>query len=150
MRELEISKFGKGSNIRRYVDESKRFGLYIVMIHMAKELYLSERPLGIDPIVKCIPNLLDCNLFFCLRVCCTAAIRKYQLPLLKLSKNQNTIKQIRQEISQILSNQREETFERAISTNNLNIIVLARTLLYACYCYGNDFTSSQNQNHKDR
>lgn len=103
MPELEIFKFGKGSNIRGYVDESKRFGLYIVMIHMAKELYLSERPLGIDPIVKCIPNLLDCNLFFCLRVCCTAAIRKYQPPLLKLSKNQNTIKQIHQEISQILS-----------------------------------------------
>jgi hypothetical protein len=31
------------------------------MVHVAKELYLSQGPLGVDVVVKCVPNFLDRN-----------------------------------------------------------------------------------------
>ena len=40
---------------------------YILMVHVAKKLYFSQRPLGIDVVVKRISNLLDRNLLSCIR-----------------------------------------------------------------------------------
>ena len=41
---------------------------YIFMVHVAKKLYFSQRPLGVDVVVEGIANLLDRNLLACLRV----------------------------------------------------------------------------------
>lgn len=51
------------------------YEIYILMIHVAKELDLSESPLSINPIIKCISNLLDRNIFLGLGVGCTTAVK---------------------------------------------------------------------------
>lgn len=38
------------------------------MFHVAEKLDFSERPLRVDPVVKRIPNLLNRNSFFGLRI----------------------------------------------------------------------------------
>lgn len=38
------------------------------MVHMAQEFNLAKGPLGINPVIKCVPYLLYRNLFFRLRI----------------------------------------------------------------------------------
>ena len=132
---IRYSNSGKG-----IASEGKRVKLYIVMIHMAKELYLSERPLGIDPIVKCIPNLLDCNLFFCLRVCCTTATRECQPPLLKF---ESKISYTQTHIDQ----QNLSIFIKPVRNNTL-ISYLHKQLEHYCISKNSPLCTpnSQNQN----
>ena len=67
------------SENEEYINTSKQSlesSDYIIMIHVTKELDLTERSFSINPVIKCIPNLFYSNLFLCLRICGTAAIRK--------------------------------------------------------------------------
>jgi hypothetical protein len=41
---------------------------YILMVHMSQQLDFSKSAFGINPVIKCIPNLLDCHLFTSLRI----------------------------------------------------------------------------------
>jgi len=41
---------------------------HVIMFHVAEKLDFPERPLGVDPVVKRIPNLLNRNSFFGLRI----------------------------------------------------------------------------------
>ncbi len=38
------------------------------MVHMSQQLDFSKSAFCINPVIKCIPNLLDCNLFTSLRI----------------------------------------------------------------------------------
>lgn len=44
------------------------------MIHMTKEFDLTEGSFSINPVIKCIPNLLYGNLLFCLGIDWTTAL----------------------------------------------------------------------------
>jgi hypothetical protein len=46
------------------------------MVHVAKEFDLSKCPLGINPVIECISDFLDCNLLVGLGIFRAAAIKK--------------------------------------------------------------------------
>ena len=49
---------------------------HIVMIHVAQKFYFSQRPLCINPVIKCIANLLNGYLFTCLGVYSSAEAKR--------------------------------------------------------------------------
>lgn len=51
----------------------------ILMIHVAKELDLTESPLGINLIIKSVCDFLNCHAFICLRVHSRTAKKKNQI-----------------------------------------------------------------------
>ncbi len=60
-------KFGI-SLLKILESQPTRMSGYILMVHMSQELDFSKSAFGINPVIKCIPNLLDSHLFTSLRI----------------------------------------------------------------------------------
>ena len=50
------------------ITEQQQKKTHVIMFHVAEKLDFPERPLCVDPVVKRIPNLLNRNSFFGLRI----------------------------------------------------------------------------------